>query len=486
MYMTEPQDHDEIENETESFAALLDSYDARLRTNLQVGDKICGKIISIGKDTVFVDTGSKVDGAVDAAELLDGEGNLPFKTGDEIDLYVVAIDEGEIRLSKAISGMGGFNLLMEAYDRAVPVQGKVKETCKGGFYIDVLERRAFCPISQIDIRQVENPEEYIGQTFEFLIIQLEEKGRNIVVSRRKLLEKELEKLRKDFFEQLTIGARMDGQVTKIMPFGAFVSLSPGVEGLIHISELSWSKTQKPEDVIGVGDHVNVKVLGFEQNAESGRGKISLSLKHLTGDPWLEVDHLFKPGDKISGKVTRLMKFGAFVEISPGIEGLVHLSEMSYFKRVIKPEDVLSPGDIVSVAIKEVDPGARRISLSLKDAEKDPWADIETKYEIGTEVNGILEKKEAFGLFILLEPGVTGLMPKSKLAGAAGSGSLGKLKEGDGIAVIVDAIDAASRKITLSPSDLRDETNWKNFSRTESATMGSLGEKLKSALQSHKR
>lgn len=492
--MTEPLDHDGSEGETESFAALLDVYDARLRHHLQVGDKINGKIISIGRETVFVDTGSKVDGAVDAAELLDAEGNLPFKVGDALDLYVTAVDEGEIRLSKAISGAGGLNLLLEAYDKAVPVQGKVKEPCKGGFYIDVLERRAFCPISQIDVQQVANPEEYIGQTFEFLIIQLEDRGKNIVVSRRKLLEKELEKSRRDFFEQMTIGAVMDGQVTKIMPFGAFVSLSPGVEGLIHISELSWSKTQKPEDVVSEGDRVSVKILGFEQNPESKRAKISLSLKHLSGDPWIGAEGVFKPGDKVSGKVTRLMKFGAFVEISPGIEGLIHLSEMSYFKRVLKPEDVLSPGDTVSVAIKEVDTTGRRISLSLKEAEKDPWADVESKYEIGKAVSGIVEKKEAFGLFILLEPGVIGLMPKSKLNGAVASGAPGKWKEGDKIAVVVEAVDAKSRKITLGPGDQSDEIEWKNFSRDEKNASigssagplgGSLGEKLRNALQSHK-
>ena len=484
--MTDITDHDDMEYEEESFADMLDSYSPGLNQDVQVGDKISGKIISIGLETVFVDVGSKIDGVVEKLELLDDDQNLPYQTGDDITLYVTAIDESEIRLSKAISGIGGLNLLKDAHDKGVPVEGKVKESIKGGFSVEMLQRKAFCPISQIDMKFVEKPEDYVGMTLQFLIVRFEENGRNIVLSRRALLEAEAKVARKAFFDDLSVGGVISGRVTKLMPYGAFVEVIPGVEGMVHISELCWTRVENPREVLKEGEEVRAKVIGVEENKKTGRHKLSLSIKQALEDPWLGAENQFKTGDKINGKVTRLAKFGAFVEIAPGIEGMVHLSEMSYHKRVLKPEEVVQTGDVVSVMVKDVDSNTRRISLSIKETEGDPWVDVAEKYEVGKPVVGTLEKQEAFGLFISLEPGVTGLMPKSNISKSADAKSIEKLKNGEPITVIVEAIDGRSRRITLAPGDSDSEKDWKNYSVDTESPMGDLGDKLKAALKQDKK
>ena len=337
-------DHMDDENNEEqelSFAAMLEAYSPGADADIGVGDKISGKIVSIGRDAVFVDTGSKIDGVVDKAELLDKDGELSFAEGDTLELYVVALSDEEIKLSKALSGIGGLNMLKEAYHKAVPVEGKISETCKGGVRVDILQRKAFCPVSQIDINFVEDPADFVGQTFNFLITTFEENGRNIVVSRRELLAREQEKTRKEFYQTLSVDTTLDGTVTRIMPYGAFVQLASGVEGLVHISEMSWSKAAKAESLVNVADSVRVKVIGIEPDKKPGLLKISLSMKQLAENPWISAGEQFQAGKKVQGTVTHCANFGAFVELAPGIEGLVHISEMSYTKRVLKPEEVVS-------------------------------------------------------------------------------------------------------------------------------------------------
>jgi len=397
----------------------------------------------------------------------------------------VALSDEEIKLSKALSGIGGLNMLKEAYEKAAPVEGKISETCKGGVRVDILQRKAFCPVSQIDINYVEDASDFVGQSFNFLITTFEENGRNIVLSRRALLAREQEKSRKAFYQTLSVNTTMDGTVTRIMPYGAFVKLSSGVEGMVHISEMSWSKAAKAESLVNVADTVRVKVIGIEPDKKPGLLKISLSMKQLTEDPWDSAGEQFHEGDKILGTVTRCANFGAFVEVAPGIEGLVHISEMSYKKRVLKPEDVVTAGETVSVTIKEVDLDKRRISLSIRDAEGDPWVDIAEKYKIGQSVEGILEKKEKFGYFINLEPGITGLLPKSNLNKASKPSELEKLKEGDAIAIMIEAMNPGQRKITLTPADTAEEQNWQSFSDASASSLGALGEKLQLALNKKK-
>jgi small subunit ribosomal protein S1 len=479
------ESNDQQTNGEESFADLLESYSEGMGEDLRVGDRIEAKIIAIGKDTVFVDTGTKIDGAVDKAELIDENGAFPHAVGDILELYVVAADESEIRLSKAVSGVGGLNMLREAFQTQIPVEGKVIGSCKGGFNVEVIQRRAFCPISQMDVRYVETPEAYTDKTFSFFITQFAEGGRNIVVSRRKFLEKEMKKARQAMMETLSVGTVLQGRVTRLMPYGAFVELTPGLEGMVHISELSWSRIEKPEEAVAADETITVKIIGIASGDKPDTWKISLSVKQVSADPWETVADRFRFGDKVKGKVTRCANFGAFVEIAPGIEGLVHISEMSYAKRVTRSEDIVTPGDTVMVMVKEFDPARKRISLSLREADGDPWADIEEKYAVGQPVTGTVEKKEAFGLFVNIAPGITGLFPKSKIAKASNAASFERLKPGDPVSVIVEEIHADVRRMTFGAQDgaASADGDWKQFSSSNAPSLGSLGDKLRAAMAS---
>jgi small subunit ribosomal protein S1 len=468
----------------ESFAQMLEFYSAGMSDDIQVGDKIKCNIVSISDKAVFVDTGTKADGIVEIGELMDDNGELPHEVGDELELFVVSVDESEIRLSKAIAGIGGLNMLKDAYANQIPVEGKVVQTIKGGFQVEVLKRRAFCPISQIDTQYVENAQAYVGQTYAFRISRLTEGGRNIVLSRRDILEAELQKVRRAFMQELAVDQIQTGRVTRVMPYGAFVELAPGVEGMVHISELSWSRVEKVEEAIRLGDKLEVKVLRIEPGDK--QMKIALSVKQVSGNPWDRVSEDVDVGQKMTGKVTRCAPFGAFVEIMPGIEGLVHISEMSYTKRVIRPEDIVTPGQTVSVMIKEVDPVKRRIGLSIRDAEGDPWLDVEEKFTVGQPVKGSVEKREKFGMFIALAPGIVGLLPKSVFKDLSEASRIESLKPGDDIEVVVQSIQAADRRISLGLGESDDAGDWRQFSQktkdSDSGGLGALGDKLAEALK----
>ncbi|MCK5487452.1 MAG: S1 RNA-binding domain-containing protein, partial [Desulfobacterales bacterium] len=269
-------DDDKSANPETEFATLLDAYSPTDKTDMQVGDKVRGKIISISNDTLFVDIGSKIDGVVETAEMLDKNKQMPHKEGDTVELYVVGLREDEIRLSKALSGVGSFELLKEAYENAVPVEGKILETCKGGLRVEVMGKKAFCPASQIDIYFVETLEDYVGQTHQFLINQVDARDKNVVISRRALLSQKLEKSKKQFYTGLQIGDVVDGRITKLMPYGVFVELHPGVDGLVHVSELSWSRVEDPQSFGSIGEPVRVKVIDIEKPDASDKVKISLS------------------------------------------------------------------------------------------------------------------------------------------------------------------------------------------------------------------
>jgi small subunit ribosomal protein S1 len=362
-----------------------------MNDNIRVGDQIRGRIISIGTNNVFVDTGTKVDGVVEKSELLDEMASCRLLkvtnwiSTSSLPTKVKSACPGHVRdrWSEYAQGCLG---------TADSGGGQGGGAIKGGFQVEVTKQRAFCPISQMDLTYVEDPEVYVGQTFPFLIKRFEERGRNIVVSRREILQKEMEASRKAFMEQLDEDAVFEGTVVRIMPFGAFVSLAPGVEGLVHISELSWSRLDTPEQAVKVGDRLQVKLLGVKDGDKPGTKKISLSVKQAMGDPWADAPNRVGVGDKLMGKVTRCANFGAFIELFPGIEGLVHISEMSYTRRVMRPEEVVAPGDEIMVMVKEFDLDRKRISLSIKDAEGDPWADIEEKFKPGRTVQGRVEKK----------------------------------------------------------------------------------------------
>ncbi len=479
---------DDNENKDESFAELFEEYSADINDDIQLGDRIEGKIISIGAKSAYIDTGSMSDGVVEKKELLDEDGELLFAAGDVIELYVVSMNESEIILSKSLSGAANANMLNDAYATRTPVEGNVKEVCKGGFNIEIAGKRAFCPVSQIDVKYVEKPEEYIGETFTFIITRFEEKGRNIIVSRRDYLNIDIERKKNAFFEEAKSGDILDGTITKLMPFGAFVELFPGLEGLVHISELAWSRVEKPEEAVSQGDVVKVKLLSIQKGEDSKSTKISLSIKQTLSDPWETAGDNIHVGDQLTGTVTRLMPFGAFVEIVPGTEGLVHLSEMSYTKRILKADDVVSVGETIQVVVKQIELDKKRISLSIKDAHGDPWNGITLKYPLGKPVTGTIEKKEQFGFFISIEPGVTALLPKVKINQSNDASAIEKLKIGMTINVIVSEIDEERRRMSLSPTGIEDQGDWKEFAKEKASgagSMGSMGDLLQAAMNKKK-
>lgn len=482
-------------DQEQSFAELFEASYAGQGEPLNVGDKISARIISVGADSVYLDTGTKVDGVADKKELLDAEGNFPFKEGDTVDLYVISKTRSEIVLSRALAGAGGLEMLQSAKDAGLPVDGRVKETCKGGFSVEIMGRRAFCPVSQIDARFVENPETYVGQTFPFLISKLEERGRNIVVTRRALIERERQAATEEFLASVKPGEEIEGTVMRLTDFGAFVEIAPGLEGMVHVSEIGHARIAKPEEAVSVGDKIRVKVLAVEPGKKPGQMKISLSRKQTMGDPWAEVAANLVAGEKATGKVVRLADFGAFVELLPGVDGLIHVSELSYTKRVAKPSDMLTVGDELTVVVKEVDTLKRRISLSLKDAEGDPWAEVAAKYAPGTQVTGVVEKRETFGIFVTLEPGITALLPKSRMAAAVDPKPLDALKKGDSVTLVVEDLRAKERRIALSPLEVKETADepaghagrgrgerddWKAYAKpgkaakSEDRPMGALG------------
>ncbi len=485
--MTESNDGSEIENNEEmSFAELFESYDKKIGNELSQGDMVEGQIISIGSARVYVDTGTKSDGVAEKIELLDENGELPYKVGDKIKLYVVSQSESEVILSKALSGAGKAVMLQDASRDRTPVEGKVTGVIKGGFSVDIMGKRSFCPVSQMDVKYVENQEEYIGQTHNFLITRFEEGGRNIVVSRRDLLNEEIKEKQKEYFNRVKEGDTVQGTITKLMAYGAFVELIPGVEGMAHISELSWSRIEKPEEIVKSGDIVSVKILKIESSENSENLKISLSMKQTSSNPWDNMESSFNTGDQVSGKVVRLTSFGAFVEIVPGVDGLVHISEMSHTKRVLRPDDVVQVGERVQVVIKSIDMDSKRISLSIKDALGDPWTGAAAKYGIGSIIEGTMEKREKFGLFINIEPGITGLMPSSNISNAANASDFDKLKPGSSVQVMIQEVDEEKRRMTLISPDQKDVDNWKQFADSKKATsFGSMESLFKDALKKKK-
>jgi len=463
-----------------SFADLLESYSSKITRNIDVGNKISGRIISIGKDFVFLDTGTQIDGVANRADLLNSKGEFPYAIGDIVELYVVSAKGDEILLSKAISGSGDNTLLNEAFHNAIPVNGKVIEQCKGGFHVDIQHTRAFCPVSQMDLSYIENPESFIGQSFDFLILQFEERGKNIVVSRRELLKQDMESKKELFLETLSVGSVCTGRVARIMPYGAFVELIPGLTGLVPISEISWSHIEKPEDVLQADDPVQVVVIAIQPRPEDDP-KIALSIKQVLDNPWSHISDQFHAGDRVKGKITRLAPFGAFVELAPGIDGLVHLSEISYTQRVNRPEDFLQSGDQVFVLIKEIDLLKKRVSLSIKDAEGDPWMDVPEKYKTGQTLEGMIQKREKWGYIVTLEPGVVGILPLARIRSSGQPSAIESLKPGRAMTVVIDEIKTAERKITLR-LDAPEDDNWQQYSAQKSAqSVGTLGDKLQQAL-----
>ena len=368
--------------DTEDFATLLNQFESKTETPViggaepQEGVKVRGRLVSIGDELAFIAFGGKSEGAIEVKELLDSEGNLSVQVGDAIDVFVTSKDErdGTLLLSRHGRRMHGAAELEHAYIHHTPVEGLITGPTKGGVEVQIAGVRGFCPVSQLDIRYVEDPEAYVGQRLEFRITSYQG-GRhiNLVLSRRVLLEDEQKILAEQTRAQLQEGAVLAGVVTALKDYGAFVDLG-GVEGMVHISEIAFGQIEHPQDLLSVGQQVEVSVLRIEKTGNPRHPeKIALSIRALAEDPWKDAQQRFPIGVRIEGKVSRLQPFGAFIELMPGIDGLAHISELGAGRRISHPREVLNVGDKVEVAVLSIDIEKRRIALSMNGDRHQPQA-----------------------------------------------------------------------------------------------------------------
>jgi small subunit ribosomal protein S1 len=481
--MTEKENHEEP-----SFEELLKaSFEAPGRKFFP-GDKVSGKVMKISKDTVFVDLGGKSEGIADIQEFMDKKGILNIKEGDWVEMRVASIRDG-LHLTKGmkVQGPDSLDILREAKENLIPVEGRVTKAVKGGFEIDLSGIRAFCPLGQFDIQYCEKPEEHVGARYPFCIMEIKEKGKNIIVSRRVLLEEEQEKKSKETLARLKPDLECEGKVTKLTDFGAFVDIG-GIEGMVHISEISHGRINHPSEILKSGQPLKVKVLKIEADKE-GRPKISLSVKALEPDSW-DKGLGFEEGEIIYGKVSRLTDFGAFVEVAPGVDGLVHVSEISY-ERVSHPNKFLHEGDEVEVLVMGIDRETHRISLSIKEATIKKRMEMEgegkdkARLEVGQTLRGIVEDSKPYGLFIRLPqlgPKVRGLLPVEEVRDSEKGDVKKKFPRGKEIQVEIISIDEKG-KVRLSQrvmEEREDREDYKKFQEKEEkgGKLGTLGDVFK--------
>jgi small subunit ribosomal protein S1 len=376
--------------------------------------------------------------------LLDEAGNLTVKENDKVEVRLLSIDGDNIRLGKVLAHQSAKNreAVRQAYDLGLPIEGRITGANKGGLDVMINGLRAFCPASQIDLRHVQDPTPLINQKFPFKIVEYKDNGRNIVVSRRFLLAEEAKKNAEEILSKIQPGQIIKGTVTTLKDYGAFIDLG-GVEGLVHVSEVSHGRVTKPGDVLKVGEQVDVKVLSIEEKKDGGK-KISLTIKGMGEDPWQRAISTLKEGARVNGKVQRIQPFGAFVEIMPGVDGLIHVSNMSH-ERVRDPNQVLKVGDEIEATIVSLDWDKKRIGLSL----------VKTRQEMASEVTqgsvheGTVDRIETFGLFVKLPTGARGLVPVAETGTQRGADLKKEFHPGQKVKVTVLESDAASGKIRLS-------------------------------------
>ena len=359
------QKNSEFETQDADFESMLNQSFEQSEKKLSVGDKIKAEVLALGKEFVIVSTGTRVDGFIPSVQMQNGAGEFSAASGDIVELYVTKATRAKIFLSPNPTSQNLADNLKDAFDKNMMVEGKITGTNPGGFDVDVLGNRAFCPMGQMDLKRIETPEDYVGKTFNYKITKFEQGGRNIVLSRRKVLEDEQSQNQTEFTKQRGVGDKVTGKVTRIEPFGAFIDMGAGLEGMAHISELAWNRVKDPNEVVAKGDVVTATIVKMEQNGN--RMKIALSLKDEKENPWLNMPSHIKSGQVVSAKITRCMPFGAFAELHPGMEGLIPMSQFSGSKRVSTAEEAVTPGEEVAVMIKEIDASRKRISLSMKDA-----------------------------------------------------------------------------------------------------------------------
>src|SRR5712664_540546 len=430
-------------SDAEDFATLF-AREA-VRPVLEVGQLVKGRLIHNEAESVFVDVGGKGEAWIERAELTDGEGKLRVAVGDEVEATVVSTGD-EVRLShKLRQGAQARQALAVAAQTGIPVEGKVAAVIKGGYEVTVGGLRAFCPFSQMDVRRVEAAEEYVGRVLEFRVTTYSENGRNLVLSRRPLLEERAAEAAEETRKKIVPGAVLAGTVTSLADFGAFIDLG-GVQGLVPVSEISHSRVSRPADRLSVGESVTVKVL----KVDAEKGRISLSLKALDGDPWAAVPGRLRERQVVRGRAVRATEFGVFVELLPGVDGLLHVTEIPRSRQGALRE-AAAGGTEVTVLIVSVDTDKRRIALALAPEGAALGQQMESGVQVGAVLTGTVERLETFGLFVRLGPGQTGLVPVAELATARGTDLRRAFPVGSEIKVLVLAIEEGGRRIRLSHS-----------------------------------
>ncbi len=431
-----------------SFAELFGSAAARVKE----GELVRGRVIAIDEEHVTVDIGFKSEGLVQAWEFMDDDGTMLIKVGDMVDVLLEEAEDqsGRVVLSKEKADrLLIWEDISKAHKADEAVEGTIVSRVKGGLAVDI-GVKAFLPGSQVDLRPVRNLEAVVGQKFKFKIIKFNKRRGNIVLSRRALLETERKKMREETLGNLAPGQIVDGVIKNLTDYGAFIDLG-GIDGLLHVTDMSWGRVNHPSELFQVGDEIKVKVLKFDPDSE----RVSLGLKQIQPDPWIDVSMRFPIGRRVQGKVVSLAEYGAFVELEPGIEGLIHVSEMSWTKRIKHPSKVVTIGDSVEALVLGVDERDRKISLGMKQIEPNPWSVIETQYPVGTRVSGTVRNITNFGVFVGLEEGIDGLVHVSDISWTEQIKHPGeKFKKGDEVEAVVLKIDKENEKFSLGIKQLQ--------------------------------
>ena len=449
---------DEDEEPPSDFGAMLDQFEQE-QAGFQEGEVVRGTVVGITERGVVIDFGYKSEGIVNQAEFTEN-GKLTVNPGDEVDVLVKSMEthEGYPVLSRADAvRMKAWDELEKAYAAGTPIKGRITERIKGGLRVDIDGIPAFLPGSQVDTRPVRNLDSLRNQEIEAKVIKLNRKRSNVVLSRKAVIEEANAGKKGQTLDQIEEDIIVEGQIKNLTDYGAFVDLG-GIDGLLHVTDMSWGRLQNPAELFKVGDTVQVKVLKFDRDRE----RVSLGYKQLLPDPWSSIDERYPIGKRLNGKVASVADYGAFIELEPGVEGLVHVSEMSWSKRVKHPSKLVNPNDDVEVEVLSVDPKARRISLGMKQVQSNPWQTLKERYQVGSRVTGRVRNLTDFGAFIEVEDGVDGLVHVSDISWAKRIKHPGEvLKKGQEIEAVITSIDAENRRLSLSIKDLEPNA-WERF------------------------
>ena len=440
----------------EEFKQLEEMYDSTLN-RITEGEIIKGRIVTIRDDSIAIDIGFKSEGIVPKTEFSNID---ELGIGDEVEVVLETVEDpdGQLVLSrKRADYIRAWERVLQAYDKGEVLQGKCVRRIKGGIVVDLYGIDAFLPGSQIDIRPVRDFDVYIGKTMDFKLVKVNHPFENVVVSHKVLIEEEVADQRKAILEGLEKGQILEGHVKAVTDFGVFVDLG-GVDGLIHITDLSWGRINHPSEVVKLDETINVVVLDFDEEKK----RISLGYKQLQSHPWEKIDERYPIGTKVTGKVVSLTDYGAFIEIEKGIEGLIHISEMSWTQHIKHPSQVVSMGQMIEAVILNLDVNEKKISLGIKQLEPDPWHDLLKKYPVGSKHTGTVRNLTNFGVFVELEEGVDGLIHISDLSWTKKIRHPGEVvKKGDQIEVVILNIDVEQRRISLGHKQIEDNP-WDHF------------------------